>query len=441
MPDLEQNQDSDFMREKIKERPVNKRKLLKRTILSASMAVVFGLIACLTFLILEPVFNNWLYPEEKPPKVEFPEEIEEILPEDMLVQDVPPEKEPVNEEISLEEEQIQEILSGIKWSVQDLRALYSSLSTYVSEISKSMVTITGAVSNMDWFSEVYESEGITNGVIFYNNADKELLILADRAAIVKAESITVTFHDGTEVPAEVKQFDSNTGLAVISVAMSDLTDTLKTSLLVAPLGASNGRGVQGSLVVVLGSPFGTPGGVCYGNVVSSSSTIYLSDANYKLIQTDIFGSESANGIIFDLQGQILGVVTNGQNSTDLKNQIVGYGISELKKTVEKLADGKAIAYMGIAGTDVTKEANEELEVPFGAYVKDIFMDTPALKAGIQRGDVIVAIGDTPIETYSDYTVALLELEPDSTVEVKVMRKGQGEYKEMTFEVHVTTSSN
>lgn len=49
MPNPEQNQDSDFMIEKIKERPVNKRKLLRRTVITASLAVVFGLIACLTF--------------------------------------------------------------------------------------------------------------------------------------------------------------------------------------------------------------------------------------------------------------------------------------------------------------------------------------------------------------------------------------------------------
>ena len=70
MPVPEQNQDSDFMIEKIKERPLNKKKLLRRTLTTASMAVIFGLIACLTFLILEPVFNNWLYPEAKPEQVE-----------------------------------------------------------------------------------------------------------------------------------------------------------------------------------------------------------------------------------------------------------------------------------------------------------------------------------------------------------------------------------
>ena len=58
--------DINFIKEKVKERPINRRKLLRRTVITASMAVIFGLIACFTFLVLEPVFTNWLYPEEEP---------------------------------------------------------------------------------------------------------------------------------------------------------------------------------------------------------------------------------------------------------------------------------------------------------------------------------------------------------------------------------------
>ena len=120
------NKESDFMIEKIKERPINKRKLLRRTLTTASMAVVFGLIACLTFLLLEPVINHWLYPEEPPEMVELPEDTEEIPPEDMLVQDEP-EDTPEGQEIKLEEEQIQQILSEVSLDVDDYRAMHASV--------------------------------------------------------------------------------------------------------------------------------------------------------------------------------------------------------------------------------------------------------------------------------------------------------------------------
>ena len=72
-----------FLQEKIKERPVNRKKLARRTAITVVMAMVFGLVACVTFLLLEPVINRMLYPEEKAEIVRFPEEEEEVRPEDM----------------------------------------------------------------------------------------------------------------------------------------------------------------------------------------------------------------------------------------------------------------------------------------------------------------------------------------------------------------------
>ena len=83
------NQDIEFIKEKVKERPLNRRKLFKKTLLTASMAAIFGLIACVTFLVLEPVFSNLLYPEEEPQQVELKEENieDEMRPEDMILEE------------------------------------------------------------------------------------------------------------------------------------------------------------------------------------------------------------------------------------------------------------------------------------------------------------------------------------------------------------------
>ena len=119
MSDLENNKNEQFLIEKIKQRPVNKKKLLRRTLITAAMAVVFGLIACLTFLILEPVFSNWLYPEEDPRVILFPEDQEEMSPEEMLANNMQAEKEIIenkeqeNTPVELEDKQIKEILSGV----------------------------------------------------------------------------------------------------------------------------------------------------------------------------------------------------------------------------------------------------------------------------------------------------------------------------------------
>ena len=111
----EQNDVSEknFMIEKIKERPVNKKKLLRRTLITVSMAVIFGLVACFTFLVLEPVISNWLYPEEEPQVVVFPEDQDEMSPEQMLAENMQQENQnnqssSVSGEV-MEQEQIREL--------------------------------------------------------------------------------------------------------------------------------------------------------------------------------------------------------------------------------------------------------------------------------------------------------------------------------------------
>ena len=113
------------MKETIKQRPLNRKKLLRRTIITASMAVIFGMIACVTFLLLEPVISNRLYPEEELQTVVFVEETgeDEISPEDMLTEDMLAEEAESSSEqttpAALEDSQIEQVLSEINLESED----------------------------------------------------------------------------------------------------------------------------------------------------------------------------------------------------------------------------------------------------------------------------------------------------------------------------------
>lgn len=451
MPDRPEETDgsgsqSEFMIEKIKERPVNKKKLIRRTVTTAAMAVIFGMIACVTFLILEPVISNWLYPEEEPAPVVFPEDQEEMAPEDMLSENIPAENENGDEEgtIPLEQEQIREILSGLVLDKENYKQIYNALSVYVSELNHSMVTVTGVSSNLDWFNNVEESKNQASGVIIADNG-KELLVLVDYTPLRKADSLTLSFTylDGTsssyQASAELKAMDVTTDLAVLSVNLSDLPEELlgEGGIAIAPLGSSNVRNIVGTPVIALGSPMGSSGSLGYGMITASTGQNNQADTNYKLLQTDIYGSPSAGGVLFNLQGQVLGIITNQKTNADMKNTVTAFGVSELKKTIEKLSNGEKIAYLGISGIDVTDEAYEELGVPYGAFVREVEMNSPSMQAGIQQGDVIVSFGERSVRNYSDYITALMQAEADSSVELTVMRAAQGEYKEMKIRVTLT----
>lgn len=417
-----------FIKEKVKERPINRRKLLKRTILTASMAVMFGLIACFTFLVLEPVFSNWLHPEEEPETIRLQEEAvnEEMLPEDMVV-------EPESEEESAPPPPAT-VVERVEMSVSDYQKLYGSLYEVAQEASKCLVTVTGVTSEVDWLDTPYENKGQTTGLIVAENG-KELLILTDKEVVEQAENTHVTFCDDTFAAASIKQVDPVMGLAVIGVNLDALEEQTRENITIAQLGNSNSTGgLLAMPVIALGRPLGMADSVAYGMITSTETILNRMDGNYRILTTDIYGSEKGSGILVNLSGQVLGIIRQGGSGEDARNLITALGISDLKNNIVKLSNGQPMASLGIYGTDVPEEIQESRGVPAGAYITGIEMDSPAMVAGIQSGDVIVKMGTEEITSFGDYNQAIMTLLPDTELTLTVVRQVQDEYQEMTVDV-------
>lgn len=433
---MEENhsKESDFLKETIKQRPLNRKKLLRRTLLTAAMAVVFGMVACLTFLLLEPVISNKLYPEEEPNQVVFVEETEEdeILPEDMIVDDSQMQPE-IMEPPALEDEQIAQVLSEMELGVTDYESLYRSLSNVAKEVQKSMVTVVGVTSDVDWFNNSYENESAISGIIVADN-EKELLILANVNSIEDSDFMEIMFADNSEYDAALKQKDNNTGLAILSVPKASLQEGTLNAVQPAIMGTSASSNLSGSPVIAVGQPMGVANSLCYGFITSTSYSVHLPDSGYKWITTDIYGSTNASGVLVNLKGQIIGIIDTSNHNGDIRNLIGALGITELKRVIESLSNDREIPYLGIYGADVTEEVNTELGVPYGAYIMEIDMESPAMDAGLQSGDVIVRLDDAEINNRQTLIVNLLEKEPEQTVTVGLLRQGPEGYTEMELNV-------
>lgn len=437
---MDQKNNNEFMIEKIKERPVNRKKLLRRTLTTALMAVMFGLIACFTFLVLEPVISNWLYPEPEDEQIIiFPEEQEEMEPEEMLSDHLPEEevKDPqatphpfAND--GEEEEKMQELLGSITLDSDHYAQLYASLGEVVTTLNKYMVNITATQTNMDWLSNVYETQTDTTGVIV-GNTGKEILILTDYSSIKNADSVEMSLYTGESFPVQVKQHHTDSDIAILSIGISALGSSAK-DIYVASVGSSSIQSLLCTPVIAMGSPMGECGSVGYGMITYEDGMVTMVDANYKLLMTDIYGSQSASGFLFNLKGQIIGIITDRKSSTDMRNMITAYGISDLKKLISNLSKGAEIPYLGITGIDVSEDANKEGNVPLGVYVQDVEADSPALLAGVQKGDIVVGLGSKVITRYNEYANAFGDLTAGSTVTLKIMRLAQGAYTEMEFDI-------
>ncbi len=399
--------------EVIKKKRAMKNRLLKHTLNTAVFAGVFGIIASFTFLVLQPLANNWLYPnKEEKEIITLPAEADEIRPEDMLL---------VDETIPTVSASNENTLN-----VEDIQKLYGSIYDVVTEASKYMVTVTGVKSDIDWFNNPYESKGTSSGVIIAKSAT-ELVILVDETVLKNAESIHVTFTDGTQAVGTLLQTNSNAELAVVSVALDEIEESTKEIITVATFASSTVSSILASPVIAIGSPNGYSGAIAYGMITSIGNKLMGVDNNFTFFTTDIYGSRTATGAVINLKGQVVGMIHQNEASSDMSNCIVALGMSDLRNIAESMSNSKELPRLGICGMDVSEEANANIGVPFGAYVVEVEIDSPAMQAGIQSGDVIVALGQEVITYFSDYTKALYKKTPGDSVKITVMRQGRAGY--------------
>lgn len=431
MQNTEQKSSNDFMIEKLKNRPVNKKKLLKRTLTTALMAVIFGLIACLTFQLLEPIISNWLYPNPKGDQIIlFPEDQVEMKPEDMLSDNLPG-NEGGNGLVGNFDGGETVSPNGLNLDYLNYVQMYQSLAELVKTLNKSMVTVTATKVSTDWLANEYETKNDTTGVIIGKNG-REALILTDYSSITDTNNLKVTLASGHTYSVEIKKYHKDLDIAVLTLNMAALGNRTEEISV-----ASFGNTTEDLLcmpVIAMGSPMGECGSVGYGMVTSDNGQLSMVDANYKIITTDIYGSQKAKGFLFNLKGQIIGYIFNPKGNQDMKNRITCYGISDMKNLISVLSGGFDVAYLGITGIGVTPKAHQEERVPLGVYVQEVEEDSPALRAGIQKGDIIVGIDGIKIDSYADFAKVFGLKKASQMAEIKIMRQSVNEYTEMTFNI-------
>ena len=387
--------------------------------------------------------------EEAETAVTFPEATtEEMSPEDMIQSDTQIHQQETEEAVSqaisqldidkdkIREEietSIREDLQADTTSTDAVEAQYSSLSEVAKTLQTSMVTVTGTHADTDWAGDAYEDAGKTSGVIVANQNDR-LLVLADGEEMEDAQEIRVTFSDGTSATAKVQAKDSVTGLCVLSVDENALSEDTKSAVTTATLGSSARADLLGKPVIAVGSPSGTQGSVAYGIVTNAALSIDITDSAFTGIQTDIYGSTQAGGMLADLKGRVIGWVDMDLNRKDTQNLISALGITELKPLIEALSNASSLACLGVHGTDVPESVQKEQGVPAGCYVTQVEMDSPAMNAGLQAGDVIQAFGTDQIANKSDLVNALKKAEPGQQTAVTIMRQGKDGYESASLTV-------
>ena len=252
-------------------------------------------------------------------------------------------------------------------------------------------------------------------------------ILTNNHVVQDAQSITVRL--GTEeVPAKVVGTDPTTDLAVIKVARAGLTP--------ATFGSSSGLKV-GQWVIAVGSPFGLDKTVTAGivsalnrtNIDASTGSIA---AYTNLIQSDApINPGNSGGALADLQGRVVGInaLIESPSGSVGAAQSAGIGFSIpidfARDVADQLIAGKKVAhpYVGVGTVTVDEVLGQQysLGVSAGALVQSVTKGSPADKAGIKTGDVIVRIGDQDVTSVEDLFSAIRAHKVGDTVQMVVVR--------------------
>ena len=428
MKQKEQNeQEFAFIKEKIKDKPINKRRLLIHAGFNLLCAVVFGVVACFVFVLLKPYLEEWLYPKEEStisiPKDDAPQEGEEDGEEEEEEKKEPP-PQPESQTVVVQEE----------LEIEDYQKLQDKLYNIGKQANKSVVTVTGVTSGMDWFNTPYENENRAAGVII-GNSGQELLILTEKKVIVDAQEINITFIDGTMASASLKKYDGNTGIAIISVPLEDIPEAVLGQMAVAPLGNSYVVS-QGTTVLAIGSPLGANYSILCGTITSSKNEVSTIDKNYTIFTTDIVGSENGSGVLINLKGEIIGLVLQDYSSPNDRNTITALAVSELKQVIEDLSNGRDVPYVGLRLSTVTEEIAKEFSIPKGVYIKSVEMDSPAMAAGMQEADVISKINGEEVATVEQYNQKIYALSPEDTITITIKRQSGEAYVDLDCAVVV-----
>ncbi|MBV8599476.1 MAG: trypsin-like peptidase domain-containing protein [Actinobacteria bacterium] len=266
------------------------------------------------------------------------------------------------------------------------------------------------------------SGGEGSGFVYDTAGD----IVTNDHVVDGANSIVVRFSDGSTYRAKLVGTDPSTDLAVVKVSAP------QSELHPLTLGDS-GTAVVGAGVVAIGSPFGYAQSVTSG-IVSALHRTMTSPNNYTIddaIQTDAaINHGNSGGPLLNARAQVIGVNAQIQSESGGSDG-VGFAIpsNTVRRIVSTLVEGKVVthAYLGLSGETATNAHTATA----GVLASQVLPGSPAARAGIKSGDVIVRIAGVAVHSFEDMTRVVDAHAPGEVVATTILRHGK------TQVVHVT----
>lgn len=259
--------------------------------------------------------------------------------------------------------------------------------------------------------------------------DPQGIIMTNSHVVNGADSVTIHFHDGTELAAESWKTDPRSDVAIIVVKPIQPLPALRF--------ADSNQVEIGDWVLALGDPFGVGTSVTAG-IISGKGRAPHINPREDFLQTDAaINPGNSGGPLVNLAGEVVGINTAISTRSGGYDG-VGFAVpSNIARWVsEQLIEKGEVArpYLGVAVQPLTAELRREfgIELGQGALVSQTFASSPAQKAGLQPGDVILDINGVAVDSGVALQGIVERLEIDADCQVQVLRNGE----RVTVPVHL-----
>ncbi|MDO4647283.1 MAG: S1C family serine protease [Eubacteriales bacterium] len=415
---MSQKPEDHFIREYTKAKPLSKRRLAIRGLLILLAGFIFGLgFAGGQILLAHMDDGDGIYRESSDPT--------ETQTQEPQIEEPQEPQEPVAEPLNTDEEDLSQI------TLEEYQSVKYELYQIGRRANHSIVTVTGTARATDMLNLDYEDANQSLGIILSNDGEK-LLILTGYEALKGERTIQVEFENGDVQSAELVGYHDVLSMAIVSVKVEDLQPQTLNEITVATLN-TDGIVAQGQLVVAVGRPLGSMYSILDGSITMVSDKIVLEDGNYLCYGTTMAGNASTGSILINTSGEIIGIVNRvcEQNSSMTLSALSAKDLSDV---VDQMMEGKKTAYLGVTMQTVTDEVANTYQLPSGVYVSMVTTDSPAMRAGLQSGDIITSIDGEELLSAEDLRSVLLTKQPEQVVELQVMRGSGENYSEMTIAV-------
>ena len=270
-----------------------------------------------------------------------------------------------------------------------------------------------------------------DGYILTNNHVIDSSSSSSYYEVGEANKVTVyLYNDDTPYEAKIIGTDEQTDLAVIKID--------KTGLTAAELGDSDTVQV-GEWCMSIGNPLGMRSTVCQGSISALNRQITDSEGKtYNVLQTDAAINEgNSGGALVNSKGQVIGINTLKASGEGVEGLGFAIPINDTKDIYSDLIQYSKVKrpYIGITGSDITEDtvkANPTFDLKVGAYVRGVDDYSPAQKAGLKIGDIIIAADGKTVESMNDLNEIKNSHQIGDTMSLTIYRNGQESTVELTL---------